>query len=235
VTPDVPTETFGERLMMAVFVPALYLNSSIWDVDDPDSRAYLGVGAFNLIRAEAFHAIGGFRHLALSVDDDIRLGEALKAAGWRSRALIGTGAVRVRWHVGAWGLVRGLEKNMFAGVKYRPALAALAVAMMAWGGLGPYAGLFVGPWWARGVCALGIAAICGIVGLVGRPSRVGWGYGLTFPVSIGLLAFTLVRSAVLTYARGGVRWRETLYPLAELRAHVRYRDAWIEGMWRGSR
>ena len=32
------------------------------------------------------------------------------------------------------------------------------------------------------------------------------------------LAFAVLRSVVLTMARGGVRWRGTFYPLAELKA-----------------
>ena len=94
------------------------------------TRSHLGVGAFNLVQSDAFRAIGGFEHLALSVDDDNRLAQALKAAGFQGRALLGSGAVSVRWHSGVNGLTRGLEKNLFALIDYR--LSAMTLLCSAW-------------------------------------------------------------------------------------------------------
>ena len=95
LAPDTITETAGERVFLAMFLLTLAMNVPPWRVVDRDAKAAIGVGAFNLIRAEAFRAIGGYRRIALSVDEDMRLGQALKFAGYRSSPLLGRGQVSV--------------------------------------------------------------------------------------------------------------------------------------------
>src|SRR6202030_1114601 len=126
------------------------------------SKVSAGIGAFNMVRAETFRAIGGFRRLALSVDEDMRLGQALKFAGYRGAIVLGKGLVSVRWQVGLGGMIRGLAKNFFRGAEYKPSLVAVAVFAIIALGMAPHAGGFVAPWWTRGVCALGVGAIASI-------------------------------------------------------------------------
>jgi len=42
-------------------------------------------------------------------------------------------------------------------------------------------------------------------------------YGLTHPLGAVLFSWMLARSAIATLWRGGVVWRDTFYPLKELR------------------
>ena len=48
-----------------------------------------------------------------------------------------------------------------------------------------------------------------------------WVFPLLLPASLGIL-FAFVRSMAITLKQGGVRWRDTFYPLEELRRR-RYR------------
>jgi hypothetical protein len=68
--------------------------------------------------------------------------------------------------------------------------------------------------------ALGAAALLMLVhGAVARRLSEGSGVeGLLFPVAASLLGGVLLASALAAGWRGGVRWRGTLYPLADLRA-----------------
>lgn len=235
VAPDVPAEGFGERLFLSLFTLLFMLRSPIWRVENPRSRAYMGIGAFNLVRADALEAIGGFERIALSVDDDLRLGQALKHAGFRTVGLLGLGAVIVRWHVGLPNLLRALEKNFYGSLDYRPlrAFAALAaVLLVSWG---PHLGLLAGPWWTRATCAAGIGSVAAFFLLAGERRRIGPHYALFLPLSGALLAAALLHSMAQTYRFRGVRWRDRLYPLAELRAHVRERNAWLAAAWRERR
>jgi hypothetical protein len=211
------------------------LHSPLRGVIDPRRKAYLGIGAFNLVCAEAFRAIGGLRNLALTIDDDIRLGQALKWAGYRTRVLIGLDAVMVRWHVGAIAMIRGLEKNFFAGLDFRVERVVFGVGVVLAVGMGPHAGLLVGPWWTRAICALGIGAIAGILQLIGRTGGIGWPYALFLPLGAGMCAYAMLRSTWITLRRGGVRWRDHCYRLGELKAHVRRRNAWARELWRSTR
>jgi hypothetical protein len=233
--PDMLTETFGERVFLAPFLLLLAMKSPPWDVADRGKKAAVGAGAFNLVRAGAFRAIGGLERIALSVDDDLRLGQALKFAGYRLAVVNGQHAVSVRWQVGLGGLIRGLEKNFFGCLDYRLDQVVAVLLVLTLIGILPFAGLFVGPWWNRLTCAAGIAAFVLILAAGRRLNGVAWYHGLFLPLGAAALATALVRSVWLTYRRGGVSWRDHLYPLAALRAHVRRRNAWLRELWLSTR
>jgi glycosyltransferase involved in cell wall biosynthesis len=234
-TPDVLTESLGERMFLAMFSLLFAFRAPLWKVANPRSKVALGIGAFNLVRAEAFRAIGGFRRLALSVDEDMRLGEALKFAGYRAGVVLGHQAVLVRWQVGLGGMIRGLEKNSFAGLDFRLTnSAAIITGILALGVL-PYLGLFVGSWHTRIVCAAGVGAAALILGAVRGQGGLAWYHALFLPIGALACALSLVRSVWLTLRRGGVRWRDHVYSLDELRAHVRLRNAWLREVWLSTR
>jgi hypothetical protein len=233
--PDTICETVGERIFLALFALLFAFKAPIGRVDDRRSRAYIGVGAFNLVRAQTFREIGGFERVRLSVDEDMRLGQAIKFAGYRNKFVLGNRDVAVRWHVGMGGMVRGLEKNFFAGLDFRPGLAiwtAMAIVVLA---AGPMLGIFFGPWWTRAICGLGVAASVVLLGMVGSSAKVGPWYALTIPISSFVLAYALLRSMTLTLSRKGVSWRGRLYPLLELKAHVKLRNLWLHEVWYSTR
>ncbi len=235
VGPEVPTESFGERLFLAMFGLLFSMNAPLGWIGDMSRKAHAGIGAFNLVRLRAFRDIGGFRHLALSVDDDMRLAQALKFAGYRPRFLMGRKSVTVRWQVGLGGMIRGLEKNFFAATGFHLAKAAAGALLIASLGVAPFLGLFVGPTWSRIICAAGVASIATTLGVSSMQSGIAWYYVFAMPLASIALMISLGRSVVLTLARGGVRWRGHHYPLGELKRHVRLRDAWTREVWRSTR
>ena len=173
--------------------------------------------------------------MALSVDDDMRLGQALKVAGYATRLVVGRGAVSVRWQVGLAGMIRGLEKNFFAGVDFRLPVACFAMLAIVVLGMAPHAGLFVGPWWARALCVVGIGSVALLLGGAEGQSGVGLA---SRPDAADQRVRVCDRPRALDLAHlvaGGVRWRDHHYPLAELRAHVRMRNAWASEVWRSTR
>ncbi len=236
VGPEVVVESVGERMFVGLFGLLFSMGAPFARVADMRSKAHAGIGAFNLVRLQAFRDIGGFRNLALSVDDDMRLGQALKFAGFRPRFLLGRGSVSVRWQVGLGGMIRGLEKNFFAATGFSLPKAAAGALLIAVVGFAPFLGLFVGPPWARIACAaLGVGSIAITLGASARQSGIGWYYVFAIPLATIAILFSLARSIVLTLARGGVRWRGHHYPLAELKRHVRVRDLWAREVWRSTR
>ncbi len=235
VLPEVPAESVAEGMFLAIFGLLFGLACPLGRLERRDSRAHMGVGAFNLVRAGTFRDIGGFRHLALTVEDDMMLAKVIKFAGYRMRALLGTGMVSVRWQVGLGGMVRGLEKNFFAALRFRVSIVLVALAGIFALGIAPYLGLAVAPWPMKVVCAAGIVAF-GLLLEGTRPhSRIGWAYTVLIPVATVVVMFTLIRSTVLTLARGGVVWRGHRYPIEELKAHARRRDAWLREVWLSTR
>ncbi len=235
VAPEVDTRSSGERMFLCLFGLLFSMHAPVGRLGDRRSRAHVGIGPFTLVRAEAFRAIGGFRHLQLSVDEDMRLGQALKYAGYSMRLLMGRGAVSFRWQVGTWGMIRGVEKNFFAGLKFQLVKVALAAAGILVLGVAPFAALFVGPTGTRIIAGAGVGAIVAILAACGRQSRIGWYYAFTMPAASVLMLVALGRSVALPMIRGGVVWRNHLYPLSTLKAHVKERDAWLEEVWRSTR
>jgi hypothetical protein len=178
---------------------------------------HLGVGAFNLVRTSAYRALGGHAPLRMEVVDDLKLALLVKRAGGRSRAYFAPRDVDADWCASLLGLVRDLEKNHFAVTGYRlaPVLAGALVMALFWVGalVGPWAGTTAGLAAGLGLAALILPAAVAAVRL-----RTSVASAILVPLLLPLLGISLVNSTVRTLWRGGVRWRETFYPLAALRA-----------------
>jgi hypothetical protein len=193
--------------------------SKPWKARDPKSRRHIGVGAFNLVRARAYRAIGGHRPIRLRPDDDLKLGKVLKHAGFRQDLLFGQGAVVVEWYASVGEMVRGLEKNAFAGVGYSVAAVAgsgLALLVL---NVWPFLALALTSGPARLLNAATVAVILLLYAASTRGSGSSPLGGVLFPVTTLIFLYAVVRSAVLALRNGGIRWRDTFYPLGELRAN----------------
>jgi glycosyltransferase involved in cell wall biosynthesis len=215
--PTMQMESAGERMMVLFFQSMFLFAHRPWKVRDPKARDVLGVGAFNLVRREAYEKIGSYQSMRLSVVDDMRLAEKVKQAGLASRVAFGEGMVTVRWAVGAGGVVRNLTKNFFAHLRFNLGLALLASLGMLWLHLGPWLGTALATGWARAGYAMALASLIAVYVGMGRRTGIGIGYVLLQPVATLLMVYTILRSTALTLGRGGVVWRGTFYPLAELK------------------
>jgi len=216
IFPTLILKGFGERMMIAFFQGIAALSSRFWRIPDPEAKESIGVGAFNIVRAEVYRAMGGFEALRMEVLEDLRFGFEVKRQGFRQRAAFGRDLVRVRWAAGVSGVIRNLTKNLFAVFRFRAALTLAACAAICLVCVGPFA-----------ACAGGIeACIPAAVVLLTlvllyryyrRFTGFALGYVVTFPFAACLLVYSILYSTVITLAQGGVQWRGTFYPLAELR------------------
>ena len=188
-----------------------------WKARDPKSRHFVGVGAFNLVRAGAYARAGGHEPIRLRPDDDIKLGRILKRSGAKQDALSGRGMVSVEWYRTIGETIDGLMKNSFAVVQYNPLLMIAGVAFYLIVGLAPLLALGLG---AGPVALFGGLAVAGqlllhlfVAGEAALPKRA----VLLYPVIYVLFAWILLRALVLNLSQGGITWRGTFYPLSELR------------------
>jgi hypothetical protein len=204
--------------MSATFGLFFMLYSRPWKAPDPKSPAHIGIGAFNLVRKSAYQAAGGHESVRMCPVDDVKLGQRIKASGGRQAAGIGVELAWVEWYTTVGELVRGLEKNCFAGVEYRfssVVLSTLAVLALS---AGPVALLGLLP--TRLGLSLNGASLLLLLALYldqARLQKVPLGSIFFFPISIGLMIFVMWRSALMTIFRGGITWRGTFYPMKELR------------------
>ena len=114
-------------------------------------------------------------------------------------------------------MIKIMEKNYFALMRYQlgTALTAGLGGMMIWGlGIaGPFSGTIGG-------MAAGIALLSLSVPAVVMSRRLGWGLAgaMVVPFIYPAMFYAILNSAVVTVRQGGVRWRDSFYPLEVLRA-----------------
>jgi hypothetical protein len=219
LAPGAAQATFAARAVLAGF--ALGLVGPMARCNRDERRGWVGIGGFNLVRAEAWRAVGGHAALRYEVVDDMKLGLLLARAGFRTRARTAQQDVVAAWGARVGDVLRLLEKNQFAYFGYSVPLALFVCAAL--GALwlsGPLGALHGGAWgWAAfaGFLAPALPAAL-LAARSGEPVPP----ALFAPLGAIALVVALLRSTCVTLARGGVVWRGTRYPLAELRArHVR--------------
>jgi cellulose synthase/poly-beta-1,6-N-acetylglucosamine synthase-like glycosyltransferase len=118
VGPEIDMPGLLLRIFSGVFTLFFALYARPWKAKDPRSSRHVGIGAFNLVRASAYHASGTHEAIAMRPDDDMKLGKILKNHEFKQRVLFAEDMIRVEWYGSFAELVSGLEKNAFAGVEY---------------------------------------------------------------------------------------------------------------------
>lgn len=216
-TPEARMPTLFLNMFGAAFGLFFGMFTRPWKAADPRSACHIGIGAFNLVRAAAYRQVGGHQTIALRPDDDLKLGKIIKKAGFRQRLVYGTGLITVEWYASVRELVLGLEKNAFAGTDYRLWLAASGVLFHLVASLWPYLALVVTDGATLAVYVAVVAVISLIVADGARFHGASPWYALGFPLTAGLFVFIIIRTVICNLAKGGIVWRGTLYPLAELR------------------
>ena len=186
-------------------------------VNRDQPKSHVGIGAFNLVRAAAYRQCGGYEALRLTVVDDIKLGLLLSRAGQRTRAFLGAADVECHWGKTVGSMVKIMEKNYFAALDYRLGLAlagSVAVILVC---VLLVLGLISGT--PAGIVA-GLSPLSLILPAAILARRVGWSWpcAVLMPFMFPVFLYALINSTLVTLRQGGIRWRETFYPLAALRA-----------------
>lgn len=180
-------------------------------------KSYLGIGAFNLVRSAAYRECGGYEALRLTVVDDMKLGLLMRRAGKRTRGFIGGEDVECHWGTTAWGTVKIMEKNYFAVLDYRTGLVLAGSAFV----ILVFTILILGllSWTVAGLAAA-LSPLSLILPAAILAGRLGWSWlgAVYVPFMFPLFLYALLNSAFVTLRQGGIRWRDTFYPLDTLRA-----------------
>ena len=210
---------------VAVFVRQFVMASRLWAAGDPASRAFAGIGAFNLVRRAALDRTAGLAWIALDIADDMALGMMLKRAGARCRIVSAFGLVGLHWYRSVAEAARGAEKAYGPVSRLSLArtlgIAAVQLAMETAPVLAPL-GLLRADCRPIGLAGLAVTAACVVCGLLLRSwARVHRWAALAGPLAAPLLTGLFVRGGWLGWRRGGVAWRGRLYTSKTLRAGMR--------------
>ena len=217
VGPEITSETLGERMFVAYFLAVFNASQRPWRAPDPRAKDFVGIGAFNLVRREAYLRAGGHERLGFEVIDDMALGKILKRSGARQQLAKHSGLLATRWHRGVRGLVRGIEKNAFGAARYSAPFMSAATAGLLYFAAMPYAGWLLPGAAVRAFTLLAWAGVFLTYQAGSGTAGIRWWHGLLLLPGALLYNYAMARSMVLALRRGGIRWRDTFYPLAELR------------------
>jgi glycosyltransferase involved in cell wall biosynthesis len=217
--PDARVPGFALSAFVAAFGVFFSMYARPWKVRDPRSRAHIGVGAFNLIRARAYRAIGTHRAIRMRPDDDIKLGKLVKKCGFRQDVVSGRDFVVVEWYGSLGELIDGLMKNAFAGLNYSLVAVAGGTAALFVMNVWPFLAVAVTEGVTRLLNAVSVLLIAVIFRTSTRCTGSRFGYVVAFPAAALLFMYIIWRSALLAVVSGRVTWRGTDYPLAEMRAN----------------
>ena len=218
-----PTFTMRDPMLEACVIVqhwGAHVTGRLWLVRDSGSTASFGCGACNLFRADAYHAIGGHRQVALRPDEDHRLGRLVKATGHRSDVLRARLGVRYECYRSVRDLTRGTEKNYFAFQDYRISAVLVQTVGLLWMGTAPAvlgAALAAVDALAAALFAASAVIAWGVAIYNARACRYRWWTGLLLPAASAVIVYSWWRSMMVTLRRG-VAWGGPPVPLSELRA-----------------
>ena len=152
-------------------------------------------------------------------DDDLKLGNLVKKHGFRQVFVNAADMMYVPWYASVREMVLGLEKNAFAGVDYNLPFALFASATMLVFNVLPFGAIFftTGLTWYIYLCV--VALLLAVAATAAYHGRARISCCLGFPLGAAMFAFIQLRTIIVNISSGGIRWRDTHYPLSELKAN----------------
>jgi hypothetical protein len=150
----------------------------------------------------------------------MKLGKITKNAGYRQRVAFGEDLISIHWAKGTFGIVRNLTKNFYALLSFQWWRTIASVIGLGLINLGPFLGVFLAHGWARLPYAIALLALFLIYYGMSHRSSIPCYYFVCHPISTSVFMFTLLRSMFHAIWNDGIVWRETRYPLDELRKGI---------------
>lgn len=193
----------AERIVLPVAASAFLMLVPPHQVPNPKHPSFCGVGAFTMVRRDAYDAVGGHAGAPLEAIDDMMLARRVKQAGFVNRVGRGGPGLHLRMYHGLGELVRAMRKNSAALPGWW--LLPFAIPIFLGVGLSP---LWL-PWAGHPVLALVlwlvVPALIGDVQqrLSGRPMDLLWAL---WPVNVLVFATGTVW-ALADRLRGVNHWR----------------------------
>ena len=219
VAPDVVAPSASLALVVNYFMMWFLLYLRPWRARDPNNTAYIGIGAFNLVRRDAYDAVGGHSRIPLRPDDDLMLGKLLKSGGRRVLLASGDGEVSVEWYRTLGELARGFRKNAFAGLHYSIALTLFAIAGQLTLAVWPFVAVWLTHGAERGLYAVAALTQVGSYAGAAFAQRNRPWLAPLYPLAAILFVAILVAAVSRTLRQRGIEWRGTRYALDALRSN----------------
>ena len=215
ILPEVISRSVMLNSVLATFAITLIMHLKPWDAKKPRSKGYAGIGAFNLVRRDAYKKIGTHAAIKLRPDDDLQLGQHMKKAGMRQDVLIGLGYIKLEWYRTLPQFSNGLLKNAFSTANYNLGKAIASVMSVLIFIALPMPVMFIFGTTPIRLMA-GVVLLFHIIYMVLMPPNKWW-FALMIPFAGFLMAYTFLKAAIVNLKQGGIYWRDSFYSLEMLR------------------
>ena len=215
VVPEIQARQSLLKALYTVSLSGFFLATRIWEVKNQNS--FVGVGACGLVRRSLLSQNPGLPWLKMEVVDDLALAQLVWQAGGKLDVYWGRECLGVEWYPSMGELIRGLEKNLFAGAQYQYWRALLGIIGILFVAVAPWLSIFSGNW-LLSLAAVGAFSGYWLAWISGdKVQGVRWTERLISPLLLFVIAWALARSTYITWRQGGIKWRETFYSVAALR------------------
>jgi len=218
-----PGEEFGsfwERVVQPVIFAFIAALTRFGKVNDPESPAAMGVGAFILLRREVYDRIGGHATLKQTILEDIGMAHLVKQSGAKIMIADAQKIYSIRMYHSFREIWTGWRKNVFLAMKksifktFYTIFCVLGFVVTPWLMAAYHLWMGSGPGWqALALAGLGLVLItkwilCHELNLEKR-------YALLFPLGALVMAAIMINSMIHILFRGGAEWRGRTYSQPE--------------------
>ncbi|MBX0358629.1 glycosyltransferase family 2 protein [Halobacillus sp. Nhm2S1] len=220
--PDLKAHSFALRGLISYFLFGFGYLKRPWTANQKKPRGGMGIGAFQMMKKSCYQQIGNHEAVRFRPDDDLALGQRIKAAGFRQKLVTAKQLLSVEWYPDFKSALKGFEKNAFAGLNYSIPLSLFALFGVLISQVFPFIFVFFGSPSVQIISAINILLLFCLYGLTTR-SFTNYPLGMIFglPIFALLFVFMLGRALILTWVRGGIEWRGNRYSIKELKQFFR--------------
>lgn len=221
--PDDRTQHQGYLLplFISAFGGMFLQRMKVKSVNESAKGAFIGVGAYNLVRRSSFERTPGFEWLRLEVVDDVGVGYMISQIGGKIRLVHGQQLLSFEWYPSLRQAVAGLEKNAFAGFARFSLLRGICIplSMIAVALLPLTVAIAFGnlPMMAALVAIYSIIPAIGVI-VIGKGVSIRPIIAATLWLGYVFVAFAILNSTIKGWRQQGLRWRDTFYPIEKLKA-----------------
>lgn len=210
--------SFWEKVMQPLLwgivrirFPLIFVNQRLTRRNPAFAMAF---GPCILVRKESYDAVGGHRHVAMDILEDVALAKLMRNRGYRTCVLNGKNLLRVRMYHNLRELMDGWGKTAYGAMGYNLPLMLAAVFGLTFAAAQPFATLAWGAITANQTwMSLGLFQVLGVMWrriLDHNENDFPLWTILLHPVAIMVVLYIQLR-AVWQYYFGAYRWKDRQY------------------------
>jgi glycosyltransferase involved in cell wall biosynthesis len=224
VHPRLEAGSWIEALVLPLFVLLCQIRFIDPRAAAPTSNVGAGIGAFNMVRADAYRLRGTHARIRGALLDDKALGKMMRDEAGRGSLMRAGSQVRLRPYHSTRDLYVGIRKTVLSTFDHSALLTAAMGGVLLFAAIAPAALVLLGvPLWMRGQVPWGVipAAVAVLLPMIGllraRPIlRFEPVAALLFPVGAVVIAASALEAALVFLVRGTILWRGRTYTKRDL-------------------